>query len=199
MVESVEKDKLLGLSLASLPDIPLPKHPKIHVASADSVKKWNGSNCQEVVLFVGPPAAGKTFFYHRFMSDYIHVNRDTLKSKEMCLKRAAEALDCGKSVVIDNTNPDIKSRKVYIKLAKDLNIPVKCILFEIPKELCRHNNSYRKHHRSERKTPSVAASVYFSKYQEPTVDEGLQEIIRQEWCPMFESEEERYAWELFYY
>jgi bifunctional polynucleotide phosphatase/kinase len=194
-----EKDQLLNLSVASLPEIPLPKHPKNHVVSVNSEKKWYSSNSQELVLLVGPPAAGKTFFYRNLMSDYGHVNQDTLGNRGTCLKKAAEALDRGQSVVIDNTNPDIKSRQTYIQLAKDRNIPVRCILFEIPREVCRHNNCFRIYHRSERRTPSIAASVYFSKYEEPTLDEGFQEIIRQEWCPMFESEEERCAWELYYY
>lgn len=194
-----ELDPLLGLSVASLPELPLPKHPKNHVAPSDSETKWQSSKGQELVLFVGPPAAGKTFFFHDVMNDYYHVNQDTLGNRNICLKKAAEALDTGHSVVIDNTNPDVKSRQAFIQLAKERNLPVRCIVFEVPRELCKHNNSFRRYHRAERDAPSVASNVYFSKYEEPKLGEGFQEIVTHEWRPMFKSEEERNAWELFYF
>jgi bifunctional polynucleotide phosphatase/kinase len=194
-----EKDPLLNLSVASLPNVPLPKHPKNDLEEIDYEIKWNSSNSQELVLFVGPPAAGKTFFYRNYLKDYVHINQDTLKSRAVCMKKASEALDRGHSVVIDNTNPDLKSRKGYVQLARERNVPVRCVVFEVPREICRHNNFYRVFHRDERRTPSIAANVFFSKYEEPSVDEGYQEIIKQKWCPSFESEEEKCAWEMYYF
>lgn len=48
----------------------------------------------------------------------MHVNRDTLKTKEKCLKVAQEAVDAGKSVVIDNTSPEASTRAEYVRMAK---------------------------------------------------------------------------------
>ena len=45
------------------------------------------------------------------------MNRDTLKTREKCLKVAEEAMVKGENVVIDNTNPAAKDRKDYIDLA----------------------------------------------------------------------------------
>jgi len=71
-----------------------------------------------MVIFVGPPGSGKSTFYRNYLKDYVHVNNDTLKTKEKCQKVANDALVSGKSVVIDNTNPEKGTRKNYIDIAK---------------------------------------------------------------------------------
>ena len=62
---------------------------------------------QEVVLFVGTPASGKSSFYGRYFRPhgYVHINQDTLRTKEKCVNSARVAIQGGSSVVIDNTNP----------------------------------------------------------------------------------------------
>jgi bifunctional polynucleotide phosphatase/kinase len=52
------------------------------------------------------------------MNKYSRVNRDTLKTKEKCVKVAEEEIKKGKSVVIDNTNPSQADRKLYLDIAK---------------------------------------------------------------------------------
>ena len=47
------------------------------------------------------------------------MNQDTLKTKEKCVKVAREAIEEGKSVVVDNTNPAPDVRKLYLALAKE--------------------------------------------------------------------------------
>lgn len=49
----------------------------------------------------------------------------------------------GKSVVIDNTNPEPATRQSYIALAKEKGIPVRCFHFETPEELTHHLNLFR--------------------------------------------------------
>ena len=43
----------------------------------------------------------------------------------------------------DNTNADLETRLVWITLAKELKLPIRCIHFLSPPELCRHNNAVR--------------------------------------------------------
>lgn len=75
-----------------------------------------------MIIFVGSAASGKSTFWKTHLSDYVRVNRDTLKTREKCLKAAEEALKKGENVVIDNTNPTKNDRKDYIDLAKKYGI-----------------------------------------------------------------------------
>ena len=50
----------------------------------------------------------------------MHVNTDTLKTWQKCVAVASQAIAAGKSVVVDNTNPDVETRARYIE--------VRCVL-----------------------------------------------------------------------
>ena len=60
------------------------------------------SSSPEVVVFVGYPALGKSSFFrtHFAPADYLHVNQDTLKTRDRCVKAVDEALKERRSVVV---------------------------------------------------------------------------------------------------
>ena len=37
-----------------------------------------------------------------------------------------------------------EQRKRYTTMAKKYNLPIRCYYFEVPKEICMHNNAMRK-------------------------------------------------------
>jgi len=84
-----------------------------------------------MLILVGPPAAGKSTFCNRYLvpNGYERINMDTLKTKAKCKAAAKKALDSGKSVVIDNTNPSEEARSLYIEMAKVKNVPCRCFFF----------------------------------------------------------------------
>lgn len=57
---------------------------------------------QEVVLFVGYPCLGKSTIYRRHFQPvgYTHINQDTLKTRDKCVKVLKEALQAGQSCII---------------------------------------------------------------------------------------------------
>lgn len=59
-------------------------------------------NDKDIVLFCGPPGAGKSTFYWNHLKPlgYERINQDTLKTRDRCLKVAQERLEDGDSVVI---------------------------------------------------------------------------------------------------
>jgi bifunctional polynucleotide phosphatase/kinase len=75
----------------------------------------------EAVIFVGSPASGKSTFWQNYMPNYVRVNRDTLKTKEKCVKVMRETLKGGKSCVIDNTNPENVDRKLFLDVAAEFS------------------------------------------------------------------------------
>lgn len=89
---------------------------------------------------VGSPGSGKTHFATNYLKDHHYVNRDKLGSWQKCVAAMESALSEGKSVVIDNTNPDVASRKRFIDAAKVHGVPVRCFVMNTDKEHARHNN-----------------------------------------------------------
>ncbi|CAG8490528.1 21222_t:CDS:10, partial [Racocetra persica] len=134
----------------------------------------------EMVILVGYPASGKSTFAKRWLVNdgYVHVNQDALKTKQKCIKACETALKENKSVVIDNTNPSIEGRKQYIDIAKQYGVPVRCFWFQASEALARHNNMYRYFISTNevRPLPEIAFNVYKSKFSEPKLEEGFQEI-----------------------
>ncbi|KAJ3151556.1 hypothetical protein HDU89_001999 [Geranomyces variabilis] len=110
--------------------------------------------CPELILIVGSPASGKSTFAKRYFVNsphaYVRVNQDELKTREKCLRMTEESLRAGKSVIVDNTNPDPDTRKKYVDIAAKVEaargsgrIPIRCIWHTADQALCQHNNIYR--------------------------------------------------------
>ncbi|KAI0008953.1 PNK3P-domain-containing protein [Xylariaceae sp. FL0662B] len=156
------------------------------------------TNAKDVVLFCGPPGAGKSSFFWRHLKPlgYERVNQDTLKTRAKCFKAAAEFLDSGNSVVIDNTNPDVDGRKEWVELAKKHNVPIRCVWFNIPKALCEHNDVVRALNKplnpeARAALPALAFTGYFSRFRTPQVKEGFQDVVEVEF--RFSGTREEYA------
>ncbi|KAF8436933.1 polynucleotide kinase 3 phosphatase-domain-containing protein [Boletus edulis BED1] len=157
----------------------------------------------ELVLLTGFPCLGKSSFYCRHFAPagYVHVNQDTLGTRPKCLKAAEEALKAGKSCVIDNTNRDAPTRKLYIDLAKKVGVTARCFLFEGSMDLAWHNNLYRAYNQPSSKTrrdviPYLAFISFRDNYEEPQTSEGFSEVIKLNW--VFEGDEEaRQRWSMW--
>ncbi|KAJ7284504.1 polynucleotide kinase 3 phosphatase-domain-containing protein [Mycena rebaudengoi] len=100
---------------------------------------------QELILFVGYPCLGKTTFFRQYFeaAGYLHINQDTLKTRDKCVKAVQAELKAGNKCVVDNTNRDAFTRKFYIDAAKKAGVPVRCMEFTGSFDLAWHNNLYR--------------------------------------------------------
>ncbi|KAK4683660.1 bifunctional polynucleotide phosphatase/kinase, partial [Tremellales sp. Uapishka_1] len=156
-------------ALAALPEI-VPSHTPIARTEV------------ELVLFVGPPASGKTSFFRRHFADrYEHVNQDTLKTRDRCLSVAEHFLRAGKAVVVDNTNRNRATRAHWIQLAEKMNVSVRLFHFICPIELAKHNSMYRgcygpADEPARTPLPMSAFFTYTAAFEKPTADEGFDEI-----------------------
>jgi len=158
-------------------------------------------------MFVGYPSLGKSTFFRRHFQpeEYVHINQDTLKTRDKCVKAVQEALKEGKSCVVDNTNRNAATRKPYIDVCKALNVAVRCFVFTGSAELAWHNNLYRAFNmppsaaakEPERALlPYVAFTGFRDNYEEPELAEGFSEIKKVNW--VFEgTDEEKKHWSMW--
>ncbi|PHH55080.1 Bifunctional polynucleotide phosphatase/kinase [Ceratocystis fimbriata CBS 114723] len=154
--------------------------------SVSLVAHWQKKYPREIVLFCGPPGAGKSSFWWRHCEPqgYERINQDLLGSRDNCFKAATEGLKSTKSsLVIDNTNADPSTRAMWVALAKEKKIPIRCVHFTTPINLCIHNDSYRSSGKmpdanpeKRARLPGIAFSSFTKRYVPPKKDEGFADI-----------------------
>lgn len=148
------------------------------------------SSSTEVIVAVGFPASGKSTFFHTHVipKGYVYVNRDTLGSWQSCVSACERALKEGRSVAVDNTNPDPESRKRYVDVAKAAGVPCRCFQFSASLEQAKHNNRFREMAPSDSKHVKVNDMIFHSykkHFVAPTLSEGFSEILQIHFVPNF--------------
>ena len=125
-------------------DVALDKNEDKGAPDYDDVA-FERRNKQDLVLFVGPPGAGKSTFFRRRLAGlgYERVNQDALGNRARCLRAARDLLAGGAAVAIDNTNPDPDGRREWVELARAHDVPVRCVWFRTPPAVCEHNDAVR--------------------------------------------------------
>jgi bifunctional polynucleotide phosphatase/kinase len=139
--------------------------------------KFSPSNKKEIVIMIGYPASGKSTIAKKInkLYDYEIINQDTLKTKAKCHKMVKEFIKEGKSIVIDNTNPNIETREFYINIAKENNYFLTAIHMKTSYELSMHNNYFR----NTTIIPEIVYRIYKNKFSKPSLEEGFDIIIKQ--------------------
>lgn len=136
---------------------------------------------REVVIMVGFPGAGKSSYVDRVLVPlgYERINRDTLKTKEKCIREMKKVLqrDGDQRVVVDNTNPDARSREPFIKLASDHGYSVRAVVLDVSEELAHHNAQWRAYRGGGGAIPEVVYRTYKKNYAKPVVGEGFREVL----------------------
>ncbi|XP_029026257.1 bifunctional polynucleotide phosphatase/kinase [Betta splendens] len=149
------------------------------------------SNKTEVIVAVGFPASGKSTFFntHIVPKGYVYVNRDKLGSWQKCVSACEGALKEGRSVAVDNTNPDPESRKRYVDAAKAAGALCRCFQFTASLEQAKHNNRFREMSPSDDKHVKVNDMVFHSykkNFVAPALSEGFSEILQIHFIPSFQ-------------
>jgi bifunctional polynucleotide phosphatase/kinase len=158
-----------------------------------------GSGAPELVVLVGSPASGKSTLSRRYFvpKAYERVNRDTLKTKEKCWKAAREALQEGKSVVVDNTNPSAADREVYVKMARAAGVKCRCLWLQTDRQLAGHLNTLREVTHGVRRIPDVGFNMFKKNFQKPTAAEGFDAIVEVPFVPEFDDGKDAMTKDMF--
>jgi len=125
----------------------------------------------EVVIMMGYPGSGKSTLAENLFggnNNYIILHGDDLKTGVKLLKAAKKQLECGKSVVIDATNPSVEKRAPYVNLAKEFGITCRCIHVSTS-----FDESWKRNNCRERVVPKIVYYTYRKRFEEPRVIEGF--------------------------
>lgn len=131
---------------------------------------------QEIVIMTGYPGSGKSTISKNVFGahpSYEVLDGDVLKTPAKMLSTGKKFLAAGKSVVFDATNPSKEKRAIYIALAKELNIPCRCIHVKTSMEEAVARNNARE---VAKGVPMIAYYMYRKKFEEPTHSEGCEVI-----------------------
>jgi len=128
---------------------------------------------QQAIIFIGIQASGKSTFYKQVLAQYgyVHINLDTLHTRNKEMEAISECFDEERSFVVDNTNPEISDRHRYIRLAKEHGYKVIGIFFQSIVRECIERNEQR-----ENKVPVKAIPCTQNRLQLPSYDEGYDEL-----------------------
>ncbi|MCQ2391550.1 MAG: AAA family ATPase [Kiritimatiellae bacterium] len=128
----------------------------------------------EIVVFVGIPASGKTSFYkERFFPSHVYISLDQLRSRsaedemlEFCINRQ-------KRCVIDDTNVTRLARARYLVRAKKANVRIVCYCFVTSKADAIRRNAVRTGRACVR---NAAIGAMYKQLEYPTLEEGYDEL-----------------------
>lgn len=141
-----------------------------------------GNTQSKIIILTGSPASGKTSLANSIKSISIQpvdiISQDALKTIAKCKKTAVSLMKDNESInhtlVIDNTNRDIKTRKIWIDLAKEHNYTPMIFYLTTEKEKSMHLNMYRSlqenseiYNLTIKKIPAIALHMYYSKLEKP--------------------------------
>lgn len=126
------------------------------------------------IIFIGIQASGKSTFYHEQFAGYVHINLDTLhtRNKEKILLQ--ECVESGYSFVVDNTNPTKADREKYIRAAKDYGYCIHGYYFQSSVSECIERNRKRE---GKARIPDRAVAGTHRKLELPEYGEGFDKLF----------------------
>ena len=133
-------------------------------------------------IFIGPQGAGKSTFYQtHFAATHAYVSKDALNRSKTMNKATKqnmlleEALQAGRSVVIDNTNPTKEDREPLIRLGHLYHATVIGYYFDAPTSECLARNRERI---GKARVPDKVIYITSKRITLPTFEEGFDALFR---------------------
>jgi predicted kinase len=138
----------------------------------------------ELVILIGLQGSGKTTFYRTFYADtHVLVSKDRLRNNRRPQRRQMqlieEALQQGRSVVVDNTNPTAEDRTPLIEVARRHGAEVVGFFFDSRLEDCLERNRRRT---GRERIPDKALFIAFSRLKPPAPADGFDRLYRVSLC-----------------
>lgn len=126
------------------------------------------------IIFIGIQASGKSTFYHERFEDYVHINLDTLRTRNKEKLLLQECMEKGYSFVVDNTNPTKADREKYIQAARDNGYRIHGYYFQSSVSDCIARNQKRE---GKARIPDQAVASTHRKLELPEYEEGFDKLF----------------------
>lgn len=132
----------------------------------------------ELVILVGLQAAGKsTFRQSRFDQTHVVVSKDNFPNNRRPARRQERliraALEAGRSVVVDNTNPRKEDREQLVQLAREFSIAAIAYFLPSSVEASLGRNAQRE---GRARVPEIGIYSTAKVLVVPTWSEGFDEL-----------------------
>jgi predicted kinase len=142
----------------------------------------------KMIMLVGLPGSGKTTYLERFPEDAVRLSLDDFRwlmtGKEFHLPFEPVAIGWvestgrylmsqGYSILIDATSLRRGLRAKWVRMAQEFGHKTKAIWLDTPYFTCLERNEAR-----ERKVPEDVIQRMSESFEEPTEEEGFDEIVR---------------------
>ena len=152
---------------------------------------------QEIVLVMGYPASGKGTLADTLTDKgkWVCLNRDAEGGKVVdLLPKMKAGLKAGNSVLLDNTFPTIESRRPFIQVARETDVPIRCVFMNTRIEDAQINALHRMWDRHGRiffapsdlkgvndpnMFPPAALFRYRKVLEKPTTTEGFTSVRKE--------------------
>ncbi|MFC5745410.1 AAA family ATPase [Actinomadura rugatobispora] len=130
----------------------------------------------ELAILIGLQASGKTTFYRRHLSDtHVHVSKDLFgrssrRKQARQLRQIAEALEAGRNVAVDNTNPSPEEWRPLIETGRRHGARITGYWFppDVPAAVARNAARPR-----ENRVPDVGIYATLKRLREPRHADGF--------------------------
>ncbi|WP_181776683.1 AAA family ATPase [Amycolatopsis pittospori] len=132
----------------------------------------------EVVILIGLQASGKTTFFRReFANTHVHLSKDLFpnakRRQARQLRMLDEALEEGRPVVVDNTNPSPEEWAPLIEVARRHGVRVKGYWFPPDFVGSQERNALRK---GKTRVPDVGLYATLKRLRRPGAEDGFDEL-----------------------
>lgn len=131
---------------------------------------------KEMIIMVGQPGSGKSFFVNKFIvkKGYVAINQDSLRTKIACEKLVDLSIKENKSIVVDATNPNVYSRMFYTLKAFNAGYKhIRCIIMNTDIDLSKHLNNVRHVYSNGeiKKVNNIVYNLFAKNYVRPQKSE----------------------------
>jgi len=146
----------------------------------------NNKNKPEMIIMIGYPGSGKSHIARSiYESEIIEghlaeiVSMDDLKTKSKFNQKLSDCINKKKTVIIDNTNLEQKTRQELINVVKNKNYFIRVVYVNTPIERCIHNNYYRyyiNYMNDPKLVPLFVFKMMMKKFETPDTSEGFDQL-----------------------